>query len=278
MEFTAITDEQRNTFESEGYLIVRNAVDEDYRNRLIEAGDRLASSDRQEFRSEMRGKHGRDGFRNIVAIDEIFQPLLTLSTTVPLVMQLLGPRIQLHTSHLIWAYPSPDNTPDDYRRPGWHRDIERMTRDLGDDVQPRVEIKVAYYLSDSSTPGCGQTLFVPGSHRLSAPPAWRDGEADPDGAVEPLVHAGDAVLFENRTWHAAGPNISGRTRKTIMFGYSHRWMRPDDYVTQPESLLSRCTDLERSFVEIQSNFDDKGHFEPGGHSYALDDWAEEHGI
>jgi hypothetical protein len=39
-----------------------------------------------------------------------------------------------------------------------------------------------------------------------------------------------------------GPNLSDITRKTIFMGYSYRWLRPLDYVTQPPALLEAVRD------------------------------------
>jgi ectoine hydroxylase len=240
----------------------------------------VASGTRKNIASDF-GEDGKprthDGYRNIVELDEAFLPLLTMSTTVPLVMQLMSPRLQLHTSHLIWRHPSDAATPDVTSQRNWHRDIQRLTRDLENDVIPRVEIKIAYYLSDCSKPGCGQTLFAKGSHRLRGRLNIPEGQVDPVEKAEPLLKAGDAVLFENRTWHCGPPNFAGM-RKTIMFGYSYRWMRPDDYLSQPPALLERCSDLERSLIEPKNNYDDSGEFLPGGIVSALDLWANEHGL
>ena len=40
-----------------------------------------------------------------------------------------------------------------------------MTGSIGPGLMPRTEIKIMYYLSDCSEPGCGQTWVVRGSHR-----------------------------------------------------------------------------------------------------------------
>ena len=48
------------------------------------------------------------------------------------------------------------------------------------------------------------------------------------------VEAGDAFIFEQRTWHGIGRNWSGTARKTIFIGYAYRWVKPMDYVVMPE--------------------------------------------
>lgn len=273
MQWTRLTDEERDFWEANGFLIVRNALKTDEIDSLIEAGDRLIASGRKRNRQRVNDEY--DGFRNVVSEDEAFRPLLTQSTTVPLVAQIMGPRLQLHTSHLIWKNPDPEGSPSTRRVPGWHRDIGRMTKDIHWETMPRLEIKIAYYLTDCSEPNCGQTMVVPGSHRWREQPEF---EGDPEGALEPMLQAGDALLFENRTFHAGGANLSGRTRKTIMYGYSHRWVRPDDYAEQDPVLMERCDPIERGLMDVTSHFRSEDYtFKPGGERTALEELAAEHG-
>lgn len=275
--WTPLTDTQRERFEQDGFLIVRRALDPDTIDQLITAGDRLLTSDRCEGRQ--RTDDGRtDGFRNLVAAEPAFLPLLTWPTTFPLVVQLMGPHIQLHTSHQIWRRPDPARLPTDHRSPGWHRDIANVTRDLDHDRMPRLEIKVAFFLSDCSRSGCGQTLVAAGSHRWREP--WQRPAAggDPPGAIEPLLAAGDALLFENRTWHAGGRHSADHLRQTVMLGYSHRWLRPDDYEQQAPDLLARCDRLQRCLLQVDSvNRAPDGSFRAGGSDTELTRWAAAHG-
>jgi predicted kinase len=83
------------------------------------------------------------------------------------------------------------------------------------------------------TPDCGLTMFLPGSHRLTDEPVVPAGAIDPLGAVTPDITGTDAVLFENRTWHTGGINLSGRPRIALMLQYGYRWLRPvDDPATE----------------------------------------------
>ena len=62
--------------------------------------------------------------------------------------------------------------------------------------------------TDLSEPNSGVTLVAPGSNHLTEPIEIPEGQADPLGAVEPLLNPGDCLIFENRTWHAGGANLS----------------------------------------------------------------------
>jgi len=93
-------------------------------------------------------------------------------------------------------------------------------------------------------------MFLPGSHRLTAPPRIPPHAIDPPEAVIPPISATgtDAVLFENRTWHAGGLNSSGHPRLAVMIQYGYRWLAPVDDLA-PELLdLPWLTEVERQLL------------------------------
>lgn len=275
MDFTPLSPRQREDFERDGFLIVRGALDKPMIERLIEAGDRLMASPSQENRQPSADSR-YDSFRNCVRMDDAFIPLLTHPKIAPLVVQIMGPNLHLFTTHLIYKKPDPEGTPATHREPGWHRDIAGVDADLGPGNVPRLDIKCAYYLTDLPHAGCGATMFAPGSHKLVHRPEIPAGKADPVGAVEPVLHAGDCVLFENRTWHAAGANLSRLTRKTVMIGYTFRWMAPADFVVQPREFLDK---LDPIGLQLNDGITDpQGRFIPGGNSEPLREWCRQHGV
>ena len=216
-------------FARDGYVILRDVLNPTLRQRLAETSRALLASGQTAGRD--LGADGKDGFRGCVGLDQAFLPLVANPCVLPTLVALLSPNIHLLSSHLI-ALPSVP--PDGLRtiripeRPGWHRDMFGVASDLGDDRIPRMAIKCAYYLSDLRH-DCGLTMFLPGSHTLTAPPEIPAGGIDPPGAITPDLGPCDAVLFENRTWHAGGVNTSGRTRLAIMMQYGYRWLaRVDD--------------------------------------------------
>ena len=166
------------------------------------------------------------------------------------------------TSHLIYKHPDPKGTPPETREPGWHRDIAGVPDDIGHAHIPRMEMKVAYYLTDLSKPQSGVTLFSPGSNHLKHALKIPAGRENAENVVEPLLEPGDAVLFENRTYHAATANLSDHTRKTIMFGYGHMWLNPMDYAMQPESLVEKLDPIGRQLVRALKT--PNGEFNYGG--------------
>jgi ectoine hydroxylase-related dioxygenase (phytanoyl-CoA dioxygenase family) len=276
MEFVPLTDEQRRQFEEEGYLIVRDALDAETIARIVEAGDRLTASEETENRQ--RTPDGiYDGFRNCIAMDDAFLALLAHPKTLPLIVQLMGPNLHLITSHLIYKNPQPAGTPMTKRLPTWHRDIAGTADDLGHAAIPRMEMKCAFYLTDLQEPFSGVTMFAPGSNLLKEKLPIADGQPDPENAIAPRLKAGDAVFFENRTWHAGEPNLTDRVGKAVMFGYGHLWLKPFDYAMQPAALTDKLqTPIEQQLLGALK--DPEGRFVPGGINTALKEWCKAHEV
>ena len=273
--YTKLSEEERAQFRDEGYLIIRNALDEATISSLIEAGDRLLDTD-ERYNRFVTGGGIYDGFRNCIVMDDAYIPLLTNEVTLPLVIQLLGSNLQLSTSHLIHRHPDPPGTPDSIRRPGWHRDGGGISNDLGQGNFPRLGLKCAFYLTDLSEPNRGVTMLAPGSNQLTEKIDIPEGATDPAEAIEPLLNPGDCVIFEYRTWHAGAPNFSDITRKAVMIGYCYRWLKPMDFVQQQDDFLEKLSDLEKYLVGEE--IDETLEFQPGGGFNPLNAWCDEHGV
>lgn len=242
--YVAMSAEQRAAFERDGFLIVRNALPVEMIDRLTAAVDRLCA---EGITREGLSERNHWQMRNCIGADPIFLELLDWPGILPLVVGILNANIQLVTSHIIVRPPNPPGTPDTFKGEGWHRDGGTSSGEM-QEPHPRILLKVNYLLSDQSEPGRGNTQFVPGSHRLMGRPAQDPAAPHPYGAIEVCGKPGDAVIFEQRMWHAVGPNRSDITRKGVFFGYGYRWLRPMDYVTQPAELLQRCTPLQRQLL------------------------------
>lgn len=238
MQFTTLSDQQRLEFEQNGYLIIPNALTAPMLERVTAAVDRLYT---EGVAANGLNKAGAFELRNAVARDDAILDLVDWPATVPLALQFLGWDVQLDTSHIIVRPPQPINTALNFKALGWHRDGGIATQELPEPL-PRLRLKICYVLSDLSLPGRGNTRFVPGSHRLLGAPARLEGDIDPAGAREILAAPGDAIIFENRLFHAVGPNLSNIVRQTIFMGYCYRWLRPLDYVVQPSTLKAKVLD------------------------------------
>ena len=270
MDFVRLTEEQRQSFDEDGFLVARNAIDKATVERLLEAGDRRARSflDKPELLGKEEYNHL--DLRPGLLKEKALLSLVTHSPTVPLVVQLLSPNIHLHSLALIYKRPvSPDGEP--FRR-GWHRDI-RIPKDLGHRDLPLVGIKICYCLTDFHQPNSGMTLFARRSHRSSEALTIPKKEIDPKNweVCDLTFNAGDAVLFENRIFHTAAPNRSDRVSRVLMYGYAYRWMKPEVYLDTPdEQLLAKADPITRQLLG--------GYRDVDTVPWALQDWARSNGV
>jgi hypothetical protein len=270
VDFVSLKPEQRRSFAEDGFLIVPNALDSDTVGRLVEAADRLAESFSKKPELFGRPEYNHLDLRpGLLREDALFE-LVTNSATVPLVVQLLTPNIHLHSTALIYKRPeSPDAAP--FRR-GWHRDI-RIPKDFGYQPLPLVGIKVCYCLTDFHQPNAGMTLMARGTHLTTGPMAVPEGQVDPKDVevCDARLHAGDALLFENRIFHTAAPNQSERVSKVVIYGYAYRWMKPEVYLDVPDQrLLQKADPICRQLLG--------GYRDVDTPPWALQDWAKRHGV
>ena len=263
MDFFQLTEAQRRDIDADGFLIIPEAIDPETVARVTKAGDRLMDSFIADPESVYLQR--RDG----IVQEEAFDSLVSNSSTVSRIVQLLSPNIHLHTASLIYKKPQPpDTTPPDR---GWHRDIG-IAEDLGHKGLPRVGIKVCYCLTDFLEPNSGMTLMARGSHQSPEPLGIPKGEPDPPTVVDPCLRAGDAIFFENRIYHTAAPNLSSSTSKVIIYGYSYRWMKVDINLDPPdERVIARAdNEIDKQLLGAYKNVDTP----PQG----LRDWATRYGV
>ena len=263
MDFFQLTEAQRRGMDTDGFLVIPQAIDAETVAGMTEAADRIMAS----FTDDP--KRGYLQLREGIVQEEAFDPLISNPATVSRVVQLLSPNIHLHTASLLYKKPQPPDTTPASR--GWHRDIG-IAEDLGHQGLPRIGIKVCYCLTDFPEPDSGMTLMARGSHLNGGPLAIPKGEPDPPTVVDPCLRAGDAVLFENRTFHTAAPNLSDSTSKAIIYGYAYRWMKVDVNLDPPdERVLERVDDdIDRQLLGAYRDVDTS--------SQALIDWAEHYGV
>jgi phytanoyl-CoA dioxygenase PhyH len=243
-EPSRLTPEQRHQFERDGFMVIPDALTLEWVERLLSMVDRLYARGIQE---QGLSKTHHWEMRNCLPVDDLLLELVDWPATFPLVVDLMNWNIHLITSHLIVRAPSPPEADAAWKASGWHRDGGTAASEM-QEPHPLILMKVAYWLTDLSEPGRGAIRLIPGSHRLIGRPAQAEGAPDPYGAIELRARPGDAVIFEQRMWHAVGPNTSTLTRKSLFYGYGYRWLRPMDYVTMPPELLARCDPIRRQLL------------------------------
>ncbi|MFP6764779.1 MAG: phytanoyl-CoA dioxygenase family protein [Planctomycetaceae bacterium] len=257
--------DQRSAFESQGFLIVENALDQATTASLIDVVDRVETRERN---TDNRGT--LLSVTDVVQEDNAILELVTCAKILPKVWGILGWNISLYHSHL-------DVTPTENARAqnwsvAWHQDSMRVNDEIESSPRPRLSLKVGFYLTDLTTPDGGNTLVVPGSqlqNELSCP---QDGQSSPAGAQPVCVPAGSAIILDRRTWHSRSANRSDRPRKVIWLGYSYRWMKPKDEMTV-RHLYPQLSPIQR---QLLGDGPANSAYDPREEHVPLRTWLQEH--
>jgi len=262
-----LTPAERHEFEETGLLMLEDVLSTDQVAALTAATDRIYE------------RHRRDGaeaqtalfYPNFLPEHGAFCDLVDDARVLPKVWGLLGWNIYLYHAHLIVTPPL--GQPRHDQTFGWHQDSGRVNVEMEGHPRPRLSLKVAYFLSDTSVEGRGNFWVVPGSQRrddLALPP---DGLGQPQGAVPVLARAGSAVFFDRRLWHTASPNWSEVTRKVLFYGYGYRWLRTKDDMTV-QGLWERSDPIRRQLLGAGTNAN--GYYSPNDADVPLRVWLREH--
>ncbi|WP_211227602.1 phytanoyl-CoA dioxygenase family protein [Chitinibacter tainanensis] len=108
----------------------------------------------------------------------------------------------------------------------WHRDVRYWRFS-------RPELVSSWLALGEESPRNGGLGFIPGSHRVDFPEAAFDAKeflqaSHPEAAPWvaraefPTLAAGDVVLFDARTFHAASRNTTTQTKYSLVFSYHAR--------------------------------------------------------
>lgn len=261
-----VTQEQITKFNEFGYLVVENAIPQEKVEQLLRVIDRIKIQlEESDQRKEVFGLD----VRPIIDKDDAFLDLMECPTTFPLAVRLLNHfNVQLMTSHLIMVPPDPEK-----RNIGWHDDGGSPVIGVNG-IRAFGSLKVGYFLTDLLEPNMGALMVVPGSHRMQGSPPFEAGARDPIGAIELKVKAGDAVIFQQGTFHAGAPNYSDQTRVVLYYGYNFRTCRPIDYDTMPQEVLDKCSPIGKQLLGHRETH--LGYFIPTDADCPLKAWYAEH--
>ena len=237
-----LTDDERDTFEKQGFLIIESALSRDRIRALSKAIDKVEAKERSNSDID---PHKRVHTREFISMDKAFVDLVDYPRILPKVWGILGWNIQIYLAHLDVTPPQP---PDSDRGTGlsWHQDTGRVNQEMETSPRPRLSVKVAYFLSDASEPGRGNFHVIPGSQlkdKMRFPKG--DTKSNVKNGVPVLAPKGSAVIFDRRLWHSASLNYWTEPRKVIFFGYSYRWLRPRGPIGIPSSVFEKLDPIQR---------------------------------
>ena len=262
-----LTDEERETFNATGLLVLEDTLGPQQIAALTEATDRV-------FTQKLAQGHDPRSalfYPNFIPDDPLFADLVDYEKILPKVWGLLGWNIYLYHAHLIVTPPT--GQPPDNKTFGWHQDSGRVNQEMEGHPRPRLSLKVAYFLSDASEPGRGNFWVIPNSPLSDTLQRSPDGTGQPQGAIPVLEKPGTAVFFDRRLWHAASPNWSEVTRKVLFYGYGYRWLRTKDDMTV-QTLWEQSDPIRRQMLGAGVNAN--GYYSPADDDVPLRVWLREH--
>ena len=248
--YVTMTLTQRKFFESNGYLVIKEAISADTVAELDNVINEIYKREEKDGRLK---KNGKLNLRNCLVQHQAFLSLLDCPKAAPFAWQILNWNVQMITSHLI-VLPSLKKEPSNEvkNKIGIHRNGGTSAREM-QEPHPRIMLKIAYAISDQNDVSSGATVIVPGSNRMDGIPPTDPETGGPRGAISMRVNAGDAFVFEQRTWHGIGHNWSGKPRKTIFVGYAYRWVKPMDYVIMPKEIIDQCNPVQKQLLGVVDN-------------------------
>lgn len=245
-----ITDAERDAFDRDGYLIIENALTGDAFDRVLAAVDRI---DREQ-RDAGAGPHDLVSLTDLPGRDDAFIDLMAHETVFPKIWGVLGWNIYLYHAHMDVTPPADESrrvSQPSYR--AWHQDSMRVNDEIECHPRPRLSVKVAYFLSDTTVTDCGAMHVWPGSH-LHDEIDMPQGGHDPAGAIPLAVKPGTAVIFDRRLWHSRSLNTSQVTRKGVFLGYAYRWLQPKDDM-QVDHLYDKVDPIRRQLLGWKTSSD-----------------------
>jgi len=262
-----LTHEEKQHFNEQGWLQIEGVLPPSQIGALTTLTDEI-------YQQQLAGGHDAKAsmfYPNFIPENPLFADLVDNETILPKVWGILGWNIYLYHAHLIVTPPSGQERND--KTFGWHQDSGRVNQEMESHPRPRLSLKVAYFLSDTSEAGRGNFWIIPGSHLRDDLERPEDGMGQPAGAIPVLAKPGTAVFFDRRLWHTASPNWSDTTRKILFYGYGYRWIRTKDDMTVSD-LWAQSDPIRKQMLGYGVNCN--GHFSPSDDDVPLRGWLKEH--
>lgn len=236
MPVHAMTDEQRLSYEANGFLVMPNALSPDELQTVRAAADRAEAL----WRSDPTRPGGRgtnlEQVQAPIEYDPVLCDLLVHPKVFPIVREILGDDVSMIDNDFFITPPHQKS------HAHWHHDVG-----MGGIYHPlsTLMVKVFFLLTDVPEGG-GGTAMIPGSHRFPNDFQLPKVESPDDmpGKVCMTYPAGTAYLFNGRVYHAALNNRTDLPRRVLIYNYGHFWMKPWSGYEPSEALKSRAATPE----------------------------------
>jgi len=268
-----LSEAERLQFESNGFLVYENVLSQEeislYRELIAQQRAKTKTFLYGEKAGQPRGVNDLLELRNAVSYHPELIELMMHPKIFPLIVDLMGPHISLVTSHMFYRPPTKE-VQSTFKQIDWHRDGPAKGGFSINGKFPWLYTKVGIFLTDLMIENAGSLRVIPGSHLNDKNLQSCKNQKDPIGTHELRVPAGSVVIFDNRILHAVGPNYSDVSRENIYFGYGWRYIKPIDYVSQSELLLSQCTPIQKQLFGHKNS--ELGFYIPQEEDVPLVEW------
>ncbi len=156
---------------------------------------------------------------NILDQDQAFVDIVDTPELAPILISLVGPDVQLNHTHAR-SFP-PGKT---FTAP-WHSDVTEVLG-IALEHSPSFFMKIHYFFEDLR-PDQGCLAFIPGSHRfpISMPRPKIENPENSPLVTKVVPKAGDVIIFNTHVLHMALDNDSPLVRKSLIYAYSHFWVK-----------------------------------------------------
>lgn len=254
-----LTDLQRKQWHEEGFLLIKQVLSPAEIKGLLTVVDAVIEAYCQRTSSLQGTRFGKGAYTIIRAIEQTaaLDALTDHPRTFGTILSLMGPYLQIMGTQIYVRHP------DEAALMAFHTDAGPSLQHIHPhaDSLP-LQFKVQFFLTELSQPNQGNFMCVPGSHKRPFKGNFEKGTY-PDGAMQLLAEAGDAVIFPWALWHGVGPNRTGRIRKSVTFRYGQMWCRPYDYESLPVEVLDRMTPRRRRlFGDMGENHHPTDYYKP----------------
>lgn len=230
-----LTDLDKFMFESWGYLIIPNVLNEKEVAECLEASKRVHKN------------AGTNGFGQVgrsYETEPALERLIDHPSIIPKVRGLYGDHFILQAG---WNTVQPAHG----SCGGWHQDGSGAYdfKKMGSPI-PLIQLRASYLLTDQSELRKGNMELIPGSHRslVSLPLDTRKEKGNVPISHVICAAAGSVLLFHNAVWHRTYFHDEDYDRYTMHYIYSPPWLKPSDRLENDLDFLKRTTPLRRELM------------------------------
>jgi len=235
----SISPDQQFAFDVSGYLHLRSALTPEEVTEFtawMDANEQtnvemLNSDDPSNIPHQLNRPVSR-----IIDADARFARLLDHPAVKPFLVEFLGEDYRHIDNDLYYTYPA-------YAGGSWHRGVPPHPTgyvENGRFICPMV--KVFYCMTDVGA-GEGEFVVIPGSHRAQFKIEMNERVNLPAQHIFDNIKAGDIIIFNEALIHNGRPNLSTKTRKTLIVNFGRNEARVwPGYQPKAETLEQVSTD------------------------------------